>query len=145
MLTCICLMLDTSSAKQVNDMLSDDLDMTTAALKQHPKVYWIWNHRRWCLEHIPEGSDDTEGDPLEWRKKNWARELFVVEKMLDADARNCELSDFSNNIYDHLTTFPISSCMELSALRTCKYASKAHKPLRVDVHYSQDRGQLFQL
>ncbi|TFY83668.1 hypothetical protein EWM64_g351 [Hericium alpestre] len=60
--------------------------MTTAALKVHPKVYWIWNHRRWCLENVPDGGD---GDDIHgWKKANWERELFVVEKMLDADARN---------------------------------------------------------
>lgn len=70
-------------------MLSDDLSMTTAALKAHPKVYWIWNHRRWCLENVPDGPGDENSDPNGWRKANWDKELFVVEKMLDADARNC--------------------------------------------------------
>jgi geranylgeranyl transferase type-2 subunit alpha len=65
--------------------------MTTAALKMHPKVYCIWNHRRWCLENVPDGpGSDTEGDINGWRKTNWDRELFVVNKMLDADSRNCE-------------------------------------------------------
>jgi len=54
-------------------------------LRQHPKVYWIWNHRRWCLEHVPAG---PEGEPQGWKKANWAQELRAVEKMLDADARN---------------------------------------------------------
>lgn len=62
--------------------------MTIAFLKQHPKVYWIWNHRRWCLENVPDCP--TDGDPHAWRQANWNKELFVVEKMLDADARNCE-------------------------------------------------------
>ena len=61
--------------------------MTTVALKQHPKIYWIWNHRRWCLENIPEGGEDD--DLQGWRKTCWQRELYVVEQMLDADARNC--------------------------------------------------------
>lgn len=69
--------------------MSDDLSLTIASLKQHPKVYWIWNHRRWCLENVPDGP--TDGDPDGWRQTNWNKELFVVEKMLDADARNCKL------------------------------------------------------
>nr|GAT59587.1 Rab geranylgeranyltransferase [Mycena chlorophos] len=75
-----------SSPAEINDRLTDDLNMTTAALKIHPKVYWIWNHRRWCLENVPDGPspDDVNG----WRKKNWDREMFVVDKMLDADSRN---------------------------------------------------------
>jgi geranylgeranyl transferase type-2 subunit alpha len=61
--------------------------MTTKALKVHPKIYWVWNHRRWCLEHIPESP--YSADTQEWHRSTWERELFIVEKMLEADARNC--------------------------------------------------------
>ena len=65
--------------------------MTMSALKKHPKVYWIWNHRRWCLENVPDGpGGDGEEDANGWKQANWTRELQVVERMLDADARNCE-------------------------------------------------------
>jgi geranylgeranyl transferase type-2 subunit alpha len=41
------------------------------------------------LEHTPEGPGE-EGDDLHgWKMKNWNQELFVVEKMLNVDARNC--------------------------------------------------------
>lgn len=74
----------------MNEYLSSDLDMTMAALKAHPKIYWIWNHRCWCLERVPQGpGSEAEPDAQGWRQTNWDRELFVVEKMLDADARNC--------------------------------------------------------
>ncbi|KDQ10157.1 hypothetical protein BOTBODRAFT_498629 [Botryobasidium botryosum FD-172 SS1] len=76
-----------SSPAQVNTLLNDDLAMTTSALRQHPKVYWIWNHRRWCLENIPDGPGDG-AEKLAWKRASWARELYVVEKMLDADPRN---------------------------------------------------------
>ena len=81
--------------EEVHAVLSSELQLTFAALKQHPKVYWIWNHRRWCLQNTPDGpgTEDT-GDPTTdkyaWKRANWARELAVVDKMLDADARNCE-------------------------------------------------------
>lgn len=66
--------------------------MTTAALKAHPKVYWIWNHRRWCLANVPTGpGTESDGDPLGWQKSYWDKEMFVVEKMLDVDPRNCML------------------------------------------------------
>jgi geranylgeranyl transferase type-2 subunit alpha len=76
-----------STPEEVNNIISNDLNMTTAALKANPKVYWIWNHRRWCLENVPDG---PEGDKDGWKKANWDRELFFVEKMLDADSRNCK-------------------------------------------------------
>jgi len=62
------------------------LAMTTKLLKVQPKVYWIWNHRRWCLEHIPEAPNSA--DSQTWRRLTWERELFIVEKMLEADSRN---------------------------------------------------------
>ena len=77
-----------SSPSAVNDLLTEDLNLTTALLKQHPKVYSIWNHRRWCLEYVPDGPSEEE--PNGWRTTNWNKELYVVEKMLEGDARNCE-------------------------------------------------------
>ena len=61
--------------------------MTMAALKAHPKVYWLWNHRRWCLESVPNEPGREGGN--DWKTARWEEELRVVEKMLDADARNC--------------------------------------------------------
>ena len=67
-------------------LLSTELRLTTAYLRVHPKVYWIWNHRKWCLESVPLGPDSTEG----WRNEFWKIELSLVENMHDADSRNCE-------------------------------------------------------
>jgi len=82
-----------SSPSQINTILNDDLSMTTSTLRQHPKVYWIWNHRRWCLENIPDDPGDGT-EKLAWKRACWARELFVVEKMLDADPRNFQAWDY---------------------------------------------------
>jgi hypothetical protein len=125
-------------------LLTSDLRLTTSYLKVHPKVYWIWTHRKWCLEHVPSGpglavnqngshvdgdmtpkadpvnghlaaglkdelkshtsaadghalkptisrvEDEQDNDPEGWKKEAWGRELMLVEKMLDADSRNCE-------------------------------------------------------
>jgi geranylgeranyl transferase type-2 subunit alpha len=82
-----------------------------AYLQIHPKVYWIWNHRKWCLEHVPLGpatlqasaeeaghdqgnNDEAEGEQSEemtegWRIGFWKGELAVIEALLDADPRNC--------------------------------------------------------
>jgi len=80
-----------SSPVEINEQLSDELSMTTVALKAHPKVYWIWNHRRWCLENVPNGpGNEGDSDYLGWKQDYWKKEMFVVEKMLDVDARNCE-------------------------------------------------------
>jgi len=77
-----------STPEDINNLLANELAMTMEALREHPKVYWIWNHRRWCLEQIPDGPM-IDGEPsLQWRRAIWKRELAVVEKLLDADARN---------------------------------------------------------
>lgn len=76
---------------EVNNFLSEDLAMTMTFLRRYPKVYWIWNHRRWCLEHVPDGPADSAQS---WRQRNWTKELSVVEKMLDADPRNFHAWDY---------------------------------------------------
>jgi hypothetical protein len=100
------------SPDEVVGLLRNELRLTMAYLQIHPKVYWIWNHRKWCLEHVPLGpeagpatgdagqeegqseaglkvekSDNqmTEG----WRCGFWKGELAVIEALLDADPRNC--------------------------------------------------------
>lgn len=96
---CLC-----STPEEINNILSNELSMTTAALKANPKVYWIWNHRRWCLENVPDGPERNETPSMEWRQANWDKELFVAEKMLDADARNCQSSHRSEVMFDaHLS------------------------------------------
>lgn len=63
-------------------LLQEDLELTMQALQMHPKVYWIWNHRKWCLQCLP--SDDVDG------LAKWKMEIGMANKMLDYDPRNCE-------------------------------------------------------
>ena len=105
-----------------------------AALREHPKVYWIWNHRRWCLENVPEGPVVDNKPSLQWRKANWQKELAVVEKMLDADARNCKP-----------TLIPFLVCLNLSSSRLelpeiCfgKYARSETYHDRVGIYHAQN-------
>lgn len=82
-------MLPVRAPEEVNEILLNDLAMTMSALKTHPKVYWIWNHRRWCLENIPSGpGEDTDT----WKSTAWEKDMFVVEQMLEVDPRNCTSS-----------------------------------------------------
>jgi geranylgeranyl transferase type-2 subunit alpha len=85
-----------NSSQDINNILMDELSMTMSALKAHPKVYWIWNHRRWCLENVPTGPGTSEGEAsfLGWKQAAWDKELYVVEKMLDADSRNFQAWDY---------------------------------------------------
>ncbi|EJT98480.1 rab-protein geranylgeranyltransferase [Dacryopinax primogenitus] len=85
------------SPEGIFTLLQSELNFTTGALKVHPKVYWIWNHRRWCLANVPPGPD---GAPVEksWKRQMWTRELFIDERMLEADARNFHAWNYRRNI-----------------------------------------------
>lgn len=77
-----------STPNQINDLLANELTLTTEMLRDHPKVYWLWNHRRWCLQNIPDGPL-VDGQPSrQWMTASWDKELAVVEKMLNTDPRN---------------------------------------------------------
>ncbi|KAF9483826.1 rab-protein geranylgeranyltransferase [Pholiota conissans] len=94
-----------SSPEAINHILTDELAMTMSALKSHPKVYWIWNHRRWCLENIPNGpGKQQEADFVGWKQIAWSKELFVVEKMLDSDARNFQAWDYRRYVLAGMPT-----------------------------------------
>lgn len=45
-------------------------------IKINPKSYWLWNHRIWSLQNMP--------------NPDWDAELGLVDKMLTMDARNCK-------------------------------------------------------
>jgi geranylgeranyl transferase type-2 subunit alpha len=57
------------------DTLVSELRFMDAQLREFPKCYWLWNHRRWCLETSP--------------APDWEGELALVTKMLQRDDRNC--------------------------------------------------------
>lgn len=71
-----------SFGSQKRSLLQEDLELTIQALQMHPKVYWIWNHRKWCLQELP--AEDEDG------LKKWKEEIGMVNKMLELDARNCK-------------------------------------------------------
>ncbi|KAI8816880.1 geranylgeranyltransferase type II [Fimicolochytrium jonesii] len=71
------IMLDrrkTLSDEAYQSLCLSELKLADEALKANPKSYWVWNHRRWLLENMPEPT--------------WARELKLLGGLLDMDARN---------------------------------------------------------
>lgn len=56
-------------------LLEADLQLTNASLKLNPKVYCVWEHRKWVLETMPDA--------------DWGFEFKMVEMYLERDARNC--------------------------------------------------------
>ena len=139
-----------STPQSINELLAEELSLTTTALKANPKVYWLWNHRRWCLQNVPDGPDSGDGSLSQgWKTQNWERELYVVERMLDADPRNCtKMQNRTRSLSVCLqskTTIIYSSCVELSTIRAGEYARQKTGYSRVGIHDTKDRGQFLQL
>jgi geranylgeranyl transferase type-2 subunit alpha len=89
---------DTEDAKlkRKKALLVEDLDLTIEVLRIHPKVYWIWNHRKWCLQELPSGDEDSIA--------KWTMEIQMVNKMLDMDARNFHGWNYRRFILEQLAT-----------------------------------------
>ncbi|CDU25748.1 related to Rab geranylgeranyltransferase alpha subunit [Sporisorium scitamineum] len=95
-------------------LLEDDLMLTEHALRAHPKVYWIWNHRMWCLTQYPTPSASSSSSSAStWV---WERELKLVEKMLDLDPRNFHGWNCRRAILQHLALSILSSDPSTTAL-----------------------------
>ncbi|KAI8848006.1 hypothetical protein BC829DRAFT_227139 [Chytridium lagenaria] len=63
-----------------------ELKFVESCIRDHPKSYWLWNHRRWILEHMP--------------RPDWERELKLVNMMLEFDSRNFHGWDYRRYIKD---------------------------------------------
>lgn len=67
-----------SDDETANKIYTGELEFVQENLKLNPKSYWMWNHRRWCLESMSQ--------------PRWDRELAMVGKFLEMDARNCKFA-----------------------------------------------------
>ncbi|KAG0257666.1 hypothetical protein DFQ27_005004 [Actinomortierella ambigua] len=65
-----------------------ELEFLQENLKLNPKSYYMWNHRRWCLEHM--------------NNPPWHKELAMVGKFLELDARNFHGWDYRRYIIRQL-------------------------------------------
>ncbi|KAM9937372.1 hypothetical protein OXX80_003102 [Metschnikowia pulcherrima] len=73
------------------EALNTDLLLAMEMMKRFPKCYWIWNHRRWCLETL----DET-------KNADWNRELAIVSKVLMMDSRNFHGWQYRRYVVSHL-------------------------------------------
>lgn len=84
-------------------LLNDDLILLQQNMRLYPKVYWLWNHRRWCLQMLP----DKESNASE----KWRKELSLVDMMLEMDPRNCTCTSLTPSYGMELSTVDLGkSC-----------------------------------
>ncbi|CAI2172698.1 17895_t:CDS:10 [Funneliformis geosporum] len=92
------------SEKDNQQTLSTELGFLQELFKLNPKSYWIFNHRRWCLEKIP--------------NPDWNMELKLVGKFLEMDARNCKHFRIHAWDYRRYVTSQLSSTIKTSLTQT---------------------------
>ena len=78
-------MFEKEDVEQQIRLLEEDLTFLQQSMRTHPKVYWLWNHRRWCLQKLPSKNENHE-------QSKWRRELALVDMMLEMDPRDCTLA-----------------------------------------------------
>ncbi|CAG8485613.1 26798_t:CDS:2, partial [Dentiscutata erythropus] len=88
------------SEEEKQQKFSSELLFLQEVFRHNPKSYWIFNHRRWCLDTMP--------------NPDWKSELDLVGKMLDMDARNFHGWDYRRYVITRL------SCIDSNALNLCK-------------------------
>ncbi|KAF9328755.1 hypothetical protein BG006_008113 [Podila minutissima] len=76
--------LDNANEETANIIYTNELEFVQDNLRLNPKSYFMWNHRRWCLENMS--------------KPRWDKELGMVGKFLEMDARNFHGWDYRRYI-----------------------------------------------
>ncbi|CAG8523710.1 4132_t:CDS:10, partial [Ambispora gerdemannii] len=82
-------LLKDAETDQKQEAFSNELVFLQALFQLNPKSYWIFNHRRWCLENMP--------------YPDWQRELELVGKILELDSRNFHGWDYRRYVTSKLS------------------------------------------
>ncbi|KAF0456294.1 rab geranylgeranyltransferase alpha subunit [Gigaspora margarita] len=88
------------SEEEKQQKFSSELLFLQEVFRHNPKSYWIFNHRQWCLDTMP--------------NPDWKSELDLVSKMLDMDARNFHGWNYRRYVISKL------SCIDSNALNLSK-------------------------
>ncbi|CEH12230.1 Protein geranylgeranyltransferase type II, alpha subunit [Ceraceosorus bombacis] len=121
-------------------LIGADVELTQHALKAHPKVYWIWNHRAWCLENLPLDEDEVEEGRVDRQRerlqspRKWKRELKLVDGMLQMDGRNFHGWNYRRQILSKLAILPPPARSSFpDSLHTLSHLPPAYAALHLDL------------
>ncbi|CAK1354196.1 uncharacterized protein RHO25_001986 [Cercospora beticola] len=95
-------------------LIKEDLQFQLPLLKQWPKCYWIWNHRRWLLVTA------TQHIPAHATIELWKGELGLVSKMLSMDSRNFHGWNYRRVVVDNIESLSGKSMCEAEFEYTTK-------------------------
>ncbi|KXT02502.1 hypothetical protein AC578_4168 [Pseudocercospora eumusae] len=87
-------------------LIKEDLQYQIPLLKQWPKCYWIWNHRRWLLVTA------THHLPAHATLALWNAELALVTKMLALDPRNFHGWSYRREVVENIERLSGKSMLE---------------------------------
>ncbi|KAK4703874.1 geranylgeranyl transferase type-2 subunit alpha, partial [Phenoliferia sp. Uapishka_3] len=82
---------DAEKAAQ-QQQLERDLHLTNQSLKQNPKNYSAWEHRKWVLETMPDA--------------DWDMEMSMVDLYLKRDARNFHTWNYRRYLISAMLSLP---------------------------------------
>ncbi|PWN21461.1 protein prenylyltransferase [Microstroma glucosiphilum] len=122
-------------------LLEEDLELTTHALRAHPKVYWIWNHRKWCLIQMPDdvalqgaaAEELAEEVKIKLAEGKWKREMRLVDKMLELDPRNFHGWDYRRYLISQMALCSIPPTSTSSTPIPAFPASLSHPSLPASI------------
>ncbi|KAF9899350.1 hypothetical protein BX616_003085, partial [Lobosporangium transversale] len=81
--------LQNTNEETTQGIFNEEIKFVDEILKQNPKSYCAWNHRRWCVEQMGRGS-------------SWEDELAMTDKILKDDPRNYHGWDYRRHIIRQL-------------------------------------------
>ncbi|EME48920.1 hypothetical protein DOTSEDRAFT_84429 [Dothistroma septosporum NZE10] len=113
-------------------LIKEDLQFLIPLLKQYPKCYWIWNHRRWLLTAA------TAYVPPRAALELWQGELGLVSKMLSLDSRNFHGWGYRREVVEHIERLGEKSMVEPEF----EYTTKMIKSNLSNFSAWHNRGQL---
>ncbi|KAJ2866761.1 Rab geranylgeranyltransferase [Coemansia aciculifera] len=79
---------------QRQQLLESELSFVFEIIMKNVKSYWMWNHRVWTLNSMPQA--------------DWRRELALVAKLLSLDARNFHGWDYRRFVVSKLEDMDVA-------------------------------------